>query len=422
MENIRKYQKNGDWKQMLEYYTKNKETIKNEDINIVIITFIENFTSISKTHRKSIFDIVISIKKDTIPESSFNLLIRLYTLFNSKENIIELLRMMESKNIPIKKRTISPLIIYCSNNNYVNVMNNLCVLFRQYEILLDDNDYIRLLKFYGEKGNQETFNLLFKTLIKQLNIISYDLANTIIYYYSFRVVTSTLTTNFNCKKCNTSLLRDKLSINERNSILELIRDNLSNGNPKFVDYIKELENSPNRFKTDYILDGANIGFFQQRPDLGGILSYTNINKVITYLKQKNKSVILFLHENHLNPIKVSNYNHKIIRQWENSGILYKTQKGLNDDWYWLYLGVYLENSQIISNDKMCDHYYNCFHQKSFKRWRDMTQIEFNFNNKVNRSNIKIAENGSLVNELKIHIPYYKNNYKNSKVEWLCIDH
>ena len=52
----------------------------------------------------------------------------------------------------------------------------------------------------------------------------------------------------------------------------------------------------------------------------------------------------------------------------------------------------------------------------------MTQVEFNFNTKVNLSNIKIAENGSLVNELKIHIPYYKNNYKNSKVEWLCIDH
>jgi hypothetical protein len=419
MENIRKYQKNGDWKQMLEYYTKNKETMKNENINISLITFIETFTSISKTHRKSIFDIVGSIKKDTIPECSFNLLIRLYTLFNSKENIIELLRMMESKNIPIKKRTISPLITYSLNNNYLDFMNNLCVLFRQYEIVLDDNDYIKLLKFYGEKGDQEIFNLLFRTLINQLDIISYDLANTIIYYYSFRVVTSTITINFNCKKCNTSLVRDKLSIVERKSILKLITDNLANGNPKFLDYIKELEHNPKRFETDYILDGANIGFFQQRPDLGGKLSYTNINKIITYLKQQNKSVILFLHENHLNPKNISNYNQKIIKEWEDSEVLYKTKRGLNDDWYWLYLGVYLEHSQIISNDKMCDHYFNCCHEKSFKRWRDITQIEFNFsNNKVNLGNSKIADNGALENELKIHIPYYKNK---NKIEWLCID-
>ena len=423
MDNLRTYQKNGDWNKMLEYYEKNKETIKHQNLNIILITIIETFREIPKTYRKSVFDLVTNIKKDSLDECTLNLLIRV-SIFNSKENIIELLRLMESKNIPIKKRTISPLITYSYNKRNLELTNYIYSLSIKNNVVLDETDYIYLLKFYGEQEKQTEFNDIFMNMIKHLNIISTDLSNIITFYYSFRVVNSSITTKNVCRKCNTSLLRDKLTHDEKQSTLSLIKEKLANNNHKFLDYIKAVETNPTRFKKDYILDGANIGFFQQRPDLGGKLSYENINKIIKYLQTKNHSVILFLHEKHLNKNRISKYNQIIIKEWEDNGLLYKTNRGLNDDWYWLYLGVYLEKANIITNDKMCDHYYNCFHEKSFKRWRDMTQIEFNFNyNQVKLSNIKLSENGSLKNDLKIHIPYYKNskNSKNSKIEWLCID-
>ena len=416
MDNLRTYQKNGDWKKMLEYYKFNKESIKKDQLNLILITIIETFNQFTKQDRKNIFELISEIKRNKEDECTLNLLIRLSALFDSKETIIELLRFMDSKNIPIKKRTISPLIKYACKN--LELTDYIYSLSTKNSIVLDDDDYIYLLKLYGEKEMQGEFNIVFMNMTKQLNIISNELANIILYYYSFRVVNSSVNNDI-CRKCNTSLLRDKLTSEEKQSTLKLIKENLANNNPKFLEYVEEIESNTSFFKRDYILDGANIGFYQQRPDKGGKLSYENINKIVKYLQSKNKSVILFLHEKHLNLKYISNYNQKIIKEWENCNILYKTQRGLNDDWYWLYLGIYLDNSHIISNDKMCDHYYNCFHEKSFKRWRDMTQVEFNFSTKVNLSNIKIAENGSLVNELKIHIPYYKN--KNNKVEWLCVD-
>ena len=49
----------------------------------------------------------------------------------------------------------------------------------------------------------------------------------------------------------------------------------------------------------------------------------------------------------------------------------------------------------------------------------MSQIEFNFiKNKVILSDIKLANNGAVVNDFKVHIPYHSNT---KKVEWLCID-
>ena len=51
---------------------------------------------------------------------------------------------------------------------------------------------------------------------------------------------------------------------------------------------------------------------------------------------------------------------------------------MNDDWFWLYFAIYSLKSKIVSNDRICDHYYKCFHSKSFMKWRDLTMITFKF--------------------------------------------
>ena len=415
MDELRKHQINKNWKFMLSYFEKNTITINNDVFNIILITLIDNFNRVDKFH-KTLDYIINYTELNALNECSFNLTIRLCVKLNNTQKIYHLLNIMKTEDIQIKKRTITPLIHLFVETKNTDLMETIFPLLFN-GITLDDTDYILLLSFFGENQYIDKFENTFKLMLEQLDIISNELSSIISFYYTFRVLNSTIH-NHICKKCNTSLLRDKLSPYHKKCILDIICNNFSKKNKYFLEFIDSIYNNPRAFNVDYILDGANIGFFQQRPDKGGKLSYTNIDKIVNQLKNKGK-IMIFLHEKHLNLKFMSDYNRRIIAKWDNDNMLYKTKRGLNDDWYWLYLGIYLEKAHIVSNDKMTDHYYQCFHDKSFKRWRDMSQIEFNFiKTKVVLSDIKLATNGSVVNDLKLHIPYHSNA---KKVEWLCVD-
>ena len=415
MEELRKHQTNKNWKFMLSYFERNTITITNDIFNIILITLIDSYNNLDKSH-KTLISILNYTEINALNECSFNLTIRLCVKLNNTEKIYHLLNVMKTEDIQIKKRTITPLIHLFVETKNMDLMETIYPLLFN-GITLDDNDYIMLLSFFGENQYLEKFETIFNLMLEQLDIISSELSSIISFYYTFRVSNSSIH-NHICKKCNTSLLRDKLSSYDKKCILDIICNNFAEKNKYFLEFIDSIHNNPRGFNVDYILDGANIGFFQQRPDKGGKLSYTNIDKIVDQIKNKGK-IMIFLHEKHLNFKYMSDYNKRIIAKWENDNMLYKTKRGLNDDWYWLYLGIYLEKAYIVSNDKMTDHYYQCFHDKSFKRWRDMSQIEFNFiKTKAILSDIKLATNGSIVNELKIHIPYHSNS---KNVEWLCVD-
>ena len=415
MDELRQHQTNKNWKFMLSYFEKNTITITNDMFNIILITLIDAYNNLDKYH-KTLTSILNYTELNALNECSFNLTIRLCVKLNNTEKIYHLLNIMKTEDIQIKKRTIIPLIHLFVETKNTELMETIYPLLFN-GITLDDNDYILLLSFFGENQYVDKYETIFKLMIEQLDIISNELASIISFYYTFRVSNSTIH-NHICKKCNTSLLRDKLSSYDTKCILDIICNNFAEKNKYFLEFIDSIHNNPRGFNVDYILDGANIGFFQQRPDKGGKLSYTNIDKIVNQLKHKGK-IMIFLHEKHLNLKYVSDHNRRLIAKWENDNMLYKTKRGLNDDWYWLYLGIYLEKVHIVSNDKMTDHYYQCFHDKSFKRWRDMSQIEFNFTKtKVMLSDIKLATNGAVLNDFKIHIPYHSNT---KKVEWLCVD-
>jgi hypothetical protein len=415
MDELRQHQMNKNWKFMLSYFEKNTITITNDMFNIILITLIDAYNNLDKYH-KTLTSILNYTELNALNECSFNLTIRLCVKLNNTEKIYHLLNIMKTEDIQIKKRTITPLIHLFVETKNTDLMETIFPLLFN-GITLDDTDYILLLSFFGEHQYLDKFENTFKLMLEQLDIISNELSSIISFYYTFRVLNSTIH-NHICKKCNTSLLRDKLSPYHKKCILDIITNNFSKKNKYFLEFIDSIYNTLRSFNVDYILDGANIGFFQQRPDKGGKLSYTNIDKIVNQLKNKGK-IMIFLHEKHLNLKFMSDYNRRIIAKWDNDNMLYKTKRGLNDDWYWLYLGIYLEKAHIVSNDKMTDHYYQCFHDKSFKRWRDMSQIEFNFiKTKVVLSDIKLATNGAVVNDLKIHIPYHSNT---KKVEWLCVD-
>ena len=425
MDELRHYQKTKDIKNVCRYFKTNKHSLDKNKLNIISITIIKYLDNNNNNDivKEISIDLIKTIQEKYKDESSFNLGIRLAVLLNNKEKVLELLSNMEETKLQIKARTTEPLINYGITQKDAKFICLIYELTTKYNLNISETCYINLLTFYGESENQRYFDIVFNNVIKQLNVISLELSNIIMYYYSFRVINSKLT-NKCCSNCNTSFLEYKLSETERSLILEKLVVKIANNNPKFIKFINEVNRTPERFNVDYILDGANIGYFQQRPDKGGKLSFNNIQHITTHLDTLNKTYIVFLHEKHFNKSILSTTEIRLLEQWELKGCLYKTLRGLNDDWYWIYLGLYMKNSFIISNDKLCDHYFKCEHSKSFKRWRDLTKLEFNFNptTKVDLISNKLHINGALESRYKIHIPYYKTkSQKQTKIDWLCID-
>ena len=96
-----------------------------------------------------------------------------------------------------------------------------------------------------------------------------------------------------CKKCNTKFCQTKNDA-KRTVFKNVIKENLAQNDPRFNDFCEKV--AENYFSNiDFIIDGANVGYFEQRPDLGGTLSYYNIDKVV---KQLPGTKLIFLHEMH----------------------------------------------------------------------------------------------------------------------------
>uniref|UniRef100_A0A7S1UFE7 ribonuclease P n=1 Tax=Phaeomonas parva TaxID=124430 RepID=A0A7S1UFE7_9STRA len=71
----------------------------------------------------------------------------------------------------------------------------------------------------------------------------------------------------------------------------------------------------------------------------------------------------------------------ILKKWEEDDILFRVNRGGNDDWYWILAAVSQSDGHdtlFISNDQMRDHRLRLMHARAFARWQANTQIAYNF--------------------------------------------
>lgn len=67
------------------------------------------------------------------------------------------------------------------------------------------------------------------------------------------------------------------------------------------------------------------------------------------------------------------------RKWTESGILYTTPPGMNDDWFWLHAALRSgPGTMVVTNDEMRDHHFQMLASRSFIRWKERHQIHFDF--------------------------------------------
>lgn len=154
---------------------------------------------------------------------------------------------------------------------------------------------------------------------------------------------------------------------------------------------------------DVIVDGANVGYYKQNyAGAPSHVDYHQINAMLLKLRHLGYNPLLILHCRHLFKNVVPNDAAAVVDKWRADGILFETPGGCNDDWFWLYMAMYL-NCKIVTNDEMRDHHFLMLSPRSFARWRERNQIHFSFGTWLNTSTYDSGATG-MIRDANLVIP------------------
>ncbi|CAN7109435.1 unnamed protein product [Brassica rapa subsp. narinosa] len=173
-----------------------------------------------------------------------------------------------------------------------------------------------------------------------------------------------------------------------------------------------------------ILDGANIGLYQQNFADGGFSLPQQLEAVVKelYSKSGNKKwPLILLHKKRVNAL-LENHNHRnVVEEWISNDVLYTTPPGSNDDWYWLYAAAKFK-CLLVTNDEMRDHIFELLSTSFFQKWKLRHQVRYTFV----KGSLKLempppfsvviqeSEKGSW------HVPITCQDGEESLRNWMCV--
>ena len=129
---------------------------------------------------------------------------------------------------------------------------------------------------------------------------------------------------------------------------------------------------------DVVIDGANVGHYEQNfSQAPKHIDYNQIDWIVRNLRKTGKKVLLVLHERHFSHDMMPDKYRPMEKYWESEKILYKTPRGMNDDWFWLH-AAYAYRTLVVTNDEMRDHHFQMLAPKTFLRWKERYHIHFDF--------------------------------------------
>jgi hypothetical protein len=179
-------------------------------------------------------------------------------------------------------------------------------------------------------------------------------------------------------KCNCKLNKINITIPETDALINNFK------NEYFKNYLceKEIKNIDNFCKNknyNVFIDGANIMFYYKRTINSE--SYKRLNNIYLHIKKMGYNPLIILHKKHKNEI------------FKNMNIYY-TPYGMNDDCFFLWMGLNTKNSYVVSNDKLTDHIFKISNEEIFYntllKW--ITNSVITFNTYETKDNIQIQLN------------------------------
>ncbi|CAI9289891.1 unnamed protein product [Lactuca saligna] len=172
-----------------------------------------------------------------------------------------------------------------------------------------------------------------------------------------------------------------------------------------------------------IVDGANIGLYQQNFAEGGF-SVSQVEIVVKELYNRSKKwPLVILHDKRIRALLANPSNRDLLEEWIERGVLYGTPVGSNDDWYWLYASVKLK-CMLVTNDEMRDHIFELLGGNFFPRWKERHQVHYTFP-KGKLQLLMPPPYSILIQESERgtwHVPLVSDHNDESLRTWLCISH
>ncbi len=415
--------------------------------------------------------------------SSYPLIIRISSSLGKFKKSIDYLIEMENMKIPIKNRTISPMIEYMSryflvnDNLEINIFETLIGIFDKYYKLFKTEQFFQLLiyfKYYLNNQHLENKNhQVSKDKIKSRMYTIFEIWKDIDFISDYKIVEILKSKEFDyigyelfntniidstCSRCSTKLKKHELTYLERQTLV----------NQLYKTYINTLTNQTNHNKpyglelfkkfiekhldietTFYIIDGGNVGHSSN-----GIFISDIVIQMLYYLESNfdklsmSEKIIVILHQSHKKDFdsKFNNIINNTINNIVNSKIkdnveIWYTPFKENDDIYWLLSSFMLEKSYVITNDKMRDHHVDKLDETLFNRWKQnhiinytldisfdkVNQIRFNFTFKFPSPytiGFQESESESESEPKNHHLPFTSSNSEsiddNLEIEWVCI--
>jgi len=417
-----------------------------------------------------------------IDESVYSSLIKIACQLGQINKIIWWMDKMKSLNLKIKPRTIYPIFealidysIMMKNESILNGYKFIMNIFRNrlddWEIKLKDIHYINILRLIqGISNSQHKIdeNVLEIVLdsVKN-NIASIDFAykstmDSLMEYFGYKCK---ILNNLPICSCGYQLQKNYLTFKERKIMLNIliqhypehVKTQLYKCRKNILKFVKNkfqskkqkiLSKNETLNQEIIILDGGNIGYYNNYYRVKSLKQSKNISTnqiydIWKYFSQRNKKVILFLNIVH-NKKTINSLKTKI----NNNGLVYFTPKGIDDDLFWLWIGINFTKSLIITNDKLGNyrHKFSTSEIKLFDKFYDTQTTRYTMKTKShinkkssssssssssslslslskNKQKLKINEPDLYSiniqgNNKSIHIPYC-NNHDKKIVNWIC---
>ncbi len=399
--------------------------------------------------------------------SSYPLIIRISSSLGQLKKSNDYLIEMENMKIPIKNRTISPMIesmskcFLLNDNLEIDIFKTLVTIFDKYYNLFKTEQFYQLLicfKYYLHLEKQtdviksrmfKMFQIwneidfisdnkivdILKSKNKEFVSIGYDL-------FDVNIIDST------CSRCNSKLKKHELSYLERDKLVDQLfktyknntnHNNNISGLDLFKKYIesKSLDNDKSIF---YIIDGGNVGHSSNGVFISDIVIQmlynleSDLNKT-SNLNKENIILLVILHKSHKKDFENEFINSTIIdSKIKDKVYIWYTPFKENDDIYWLLGSFMIENSFVITNDQMRDHHVDKLDEILFNRWKKnhiinyVLDVSFNKTKQINQIN-QIIFNftfkyphpytvGFQSSEKYYHLPSYYSDF-DKDIKWIC---
>jgi hypothetical protein len=373
--------------------------------------------------------------------SSYPIIIRILCNIDNISNAIEYLDEMNKYKIPIKTRTIAPILENLSKHMHLELddFKILVNLFDKYNKVFTLEQFHHLLiafkkhKLTNNNVIIEKIKVMFSIWTENDFILNNDIIQLLLEWFphykseTFNEIDLPI-----CSRCNNQLKKHQLTFNDRkiliNDILSVYtntKTNNQNQNQKQKETIKsrntvkqnninilqqfksviETERNLNVInKQIIIIDGGNMGHSEN----GEFSSFPIIN-FISSMKTSNVFILLILHQSRSIHFKDYIIDHDKL-------MIYYTPYNENDDMYWLLAGFMIKNSWVITNDLMRDHHVDKLDEVLFKRWKDNHIVSYSGFNITKPSLYTIGVQEHLEGW---HIPLFNSN--NLTIKWICLD-